>query len=381
MTDYNTREKADMKAYDLQQSMTEKVLNLVVEKPTLEYSIKKQQLMLLDYKGDPGLKDNSIQTLFEHTGWDTDMSKVTGGITRSNSSFSKKERTGGGSLDLLIWNNTADPLLPFLFGSIDKRTAQISQNLIKYDAKTFSKGHNYMRITLEKIYKVIKFRNPVVMIPKPLIKATDWFDDCQLEPVGTVKYYYKWNNDIHFTLGKDKVPTGFRPSCKYINLVKLDIPAHYYTVRDYEFVFIEGHRTISLVNTPTKLIDVTPLFRGQLLDGNIVWPKNLKRIVFPMHLVEAEAEPLFHWMVDNRYQNNRNLNYYMLKEEHYVEFINGISASAFNSPKNPASGTSVFLGEVYGDRIIGSKDPSLAVGEAQARVEAEKEWEVYEEIV
>ncbi len=376
MTDYNKRERADIQAYDLQQDMNEDILNLVVEKPTLEYSIKKQQLMLLSYK-DPELLDNSITTLFEHTGWDTKMIGVKGGLGGG----SKKENTGGGSLDTLIWTNTADSLLPFLFGSIDKRTAQISKNRIKYDSKTFYKGHNYMRVNLEKIYKVIKFRNPVTIVPKPMIKATDWFDDCRLEPVGMNRYYYKWNNNIHYSIGKDKIPTGFRPTCKFVNLIKWDIPAHYYSVREHDFVFIPGHADVLMASNPVRLIDVTPLFSGHLLDGNVAWPKGLKRIVFPMHLVESEAEPLFRWMTDNRYQHNRNLNYYLIKEEHYMEFIRSMPPTAFNIPINPATGTSTFLNEVYGEPILGAKDPSLAVSEARARVEAEKEWEVYEEII
>lgn len=351
MTDSERREQEDMTAFNLQKSMAAEVLLLVVEKPTVEYSIRKVAFQNRRYKHLPEL---GILDMYELEGWEeyNDINK----------------------LDVMVWKCFNSEYLPYLFGSLDGRTPALNSTAIGYDKATFVRGMNILQTKLDKIYKVIKFRNPNFVMPKPK-KIVDWRDQCTTINQGSSRYYYRWDKKVYELRAKPTLPVSFAPSFHHINVIQKSQPSHYYSLlNEYEFIFFPGTKLMSECELCDNPVDVSPMLTGTALASGEIWPKSLKRVCFPMLAVETIDLPLFNWLASKHHQNNRNLKYYALRESMYYEFL------AYNGGVNAdETSTVIYLHNMYGPSYIDyAQTPGLVITEIKAKEEALENWEDYE---
>ena len=351
MLDRARREQEDIIAYDLQKQVASAILTLNIDKPTVEYSVRKK--WYLAQQPSTKVLTKSIQDLFLHNGWDTNDQQF----------------------DLLIWTNYRSEYLPYLFGSFDGRVHAIANIKMKYDTATFNKGNKIILDKLTKMYKVIKFRNPMLIQPKPQ-KEIDWREHCPTENTGITTYYYKWNNITHSTVGKGMIHSSISPSFNFVNQLQAGQPAVFYTLADeYSFIFFpmsKAHNKAVSCDLPT---DLTPMLEGRALLSGEIWPIGLKRLCFPMLAVEILDNALFNYMARVMPRNtNRNLNYYVLKEDQYYKFIehNGGVKSSGNATVS------------WYDTVVGMpidpipQTPDLLIAEIEAKRLAILDWEEYE---
>ncbi len=352
MTEYDRKEKADHTAYELQESMYEEVLKIKVDKPTVAYNFRKINFLNREFKPLPNL---TVQEIYTQEDW----------LLYADYKH----------LDAIIWLGYKSEYLPYLFGSIDLRRGAITAQVIDYDEKTFDKGLRLITVKLEKVYKVIKFRNPLTLLPREVV-LKDWRKKVTLENKGNINYFYRWNNTVYSLRGTTKALASFVPSYHHFNKVGVTIPPHYYTLsNDYTFMFVPGVKNPQEIAVDSALaVDVTPLLLGDLLKSNLLWPKDLKRLVFPMLAVETMDYPLFDWLIKEHYQSNRNLNYYSLSEKKYYQFLNNVGGVTTQE-----TGTMIYNGIVYGDDIIPQPQTvELALLELKAKSLAIESWEDYE---
>ena len=119
----SAQDKLDEEAYKLQEDVSQAVLDLVIAKPTVDYANKKDMLITREYPGVPKVTDYSLIALAKECGW-----------------FLHPKQ-----LDLLIWTNTADAYLPFLFGALSKKVDVTLNNLmLSYTEKAYNEGVYYM---------------------------------------------------------------------------------------------------------------------------------------------------------------------------------------------------------------------------------------------
>lgn len=364
MLEIEKKEQSDVRASRIK--IPSKLMDLKVEKPTVEYLEKVKQLE--NIKQPKPLEDNSIKALFDARQWNYDLGPeiIEGGINR--------KALSAGSYDVLIWTHTADPYLPYLFGSLDLRSMvqSIGNIPIRYDTAAWTNGLFYIKKSLKQLYKAIKYRSPdPVIIHKQYI--TNWKEKCtNPKIIGNYNYYYEYYKDIYTYKGPASIPVSYRPTCKAINpIIHLN---HYYTIEDETFMFINVTQNKQKIK-PFSLIDVTPLLYGKYCNNNRFWPEGLKKLLFPMHLVEDSTLdiPLFNWMLINRPQKNRYLNYYQLKEVHYNDFLKPLIS-------NIKSDTTVFTpwGTIGKEPFDFDKEPSIILSEEAARKAALEDWEMYE---
>ncbi len=356
MIDYDRRESDDMTAFELQQSMTKAVLLLKVEFPTVEYAKKKKHLMEMKYKPLP---DIPIEKIFADSYWDTNPQ----------------------SLDVLVWINCMDAYLPFVFGSLDGRTQGIQNTHVRYSSLAFERGRKILLSKLSDIYKVIKFRNPVFDTVNPKVNTrvrsiVEWKDSVTKENNGTVNYYYKWSDQTHQIMGGINIQSSFSPTFHFLNKLQPGQPPFFYTLeKDYHFIFFPVNKAPHLAAPCDLPLDITPMLDGKIIAGGFVWPLNLKKMCFPLHAVETIDKPLFKFMRTNYYRNtNRSLNYYVLKESQYLEFL---KTRGVEEPDKEC--TVIYDNEVLGLPVIKlQQTPELIISETVAKRLAIIDWEEYE---
>lgn len=354
MSTQDRQEQADKNAYKLQDEMGEAILNLEVEMPTVLFTSKKAELLGRTFNGDD-IPHMNLQDIFTTGGWDTNPQHF----------------------DLLIWKHTDSAYLPFFFGSLDGRVNGLANTVIHYDNKTFDKGMRHILLRLDKIYRVLKYRNPTLLRPKAK-KVINWEDKVSLHNNGPINYFYRWGKNIYTETSTPMISSSSSPSNLHINILQDRQPAFRYELGDHNFLFLPMSKSFAeLPDLSNTVIDVTSILYGRPLKSCELWPRGLKSICFPMYAVEAMAGvyPLFNFLVEHKPQGNRQLNYYVLKEMDYLKFL-GLNGGV----KYNGDGSVAYLASVYGDEIVTTpRTVELVIDEVKLRSKASDAWEDYEE--
>ena len=352
MTGKDRLEGEEIAAAELQKHMATAILQLEIEMPTVAFTKKKANLLYRDYStATPHL---TIQEIFEQGEWSANPAE----------------------LDLLVWMHTESVYLPYVFGSFDQRRPGLNNTVMKYDINTFNKGMRIILLKLDKIYKVLKFRNPVYNEPKPK-RIIDWKLRITAENSGNVPYYYRWSGNIYTVPSTPMISSSSSPSYHHINVLQERQPAFRYTLDTYDFIFLPMSKSKDVLpDLSHHVYDVSPLLYGRPLFDGEFWPATLKSVCFPMLAVEqmVDVYPVFKWLVEHKPQTNRQLKYYVLKEIDYRKFV------GVNGLKGPQNATLILNGNVYGNDIVSTQTSvGMMMAEILVRDRLHKDWEEYED--